>query len=401
LGLYNSEEVESERIDVPRPVRIILIVLVLAAAGFGLREFWNERNHADPDVIRISGNIEVVDAGISFKIGGWVTERLVDEGELVEKGQVIARLENRDLKQEIAIRKAEVKEAKAVLAELLAGSRPEEIKESKAALEKARSDLNELLAGSRPEEIAAARADVEEARARMENLKVEMKRYQRLYEDGVAPQEKFDQALTDYDMAVAQWNRLKEQLRLAVEGPRREDIDQARSALEEAKERYQLVKKGPRVERIDRARAQYEKSRAALQLAGTRLEYTEVVSPLTGVVLSKNIEPGEYVSPGTPVVTVGDLVNVWVRGYINETDLGRVKVGMKARVLTDTYPDKPYTGRVSFISSEAEFTPKNVQTKKERVKLVYRVKVDVRNPEMELKPGMPVDVDILLSEAAV
>jgi HlyD family secretion protein len=99
---------------------------------------------------------------------------------------------------------------------------------------------------------------------------------------------------------------------------------------------------------------------------------------------------------GTPVVTVGDLANVWLRGYVDEGDLGRVKVGQRALVRTDTWPDRVYEGRVSFLSSEAEFTPKNVQTEKERVKLVYRVKVDVPNPRMELKPGMPADADIVV-----
>ncbi|MCD4726327.1 MAG: efflux RND transporter periplasmic adaptor subunit, partial [Pirellulales bacterium] len=124
--------------------------------------------------------------------------------------------------------------------------------------------------------------------------------------------------------------------------------------------------------------------------------YATVRSPITGVVLSKNIEPGEYVAPGTPVVTVGDLVHVWLRAYIEELDLKQVKPGQKATVSIDS-GDK-YQGRVSFIAQEAEFTPKNVQTQKERVKLVYRIKIDVTNPDMELKPGMPADAVIEVGE---
>jgi HlyD family secretion protein len=115
---------------------------------------------------------------------------------------------------------------------------------------------------------------------------------------------------------------------------------------------------------------------------------------MSGVVLSKNIEPGEYVAPGTPVVTVGDLVHVWLRAYIPETEQRRVKVGQKADVTIDNNPGKIFLGRVSFIAQEAEFTPKNVQTEKERVKLVFRIKIDITNPEMELKPGMPADAVI-------
>jgi len=112
-------------------------------------------------------------------------------------------------------------------------------------------------------------------------------------------------------------------------------------------------------------------------------------------VLSENIEPGEFVAAGTPVVTVAELAHVWLRAFINETDLGRVKVGQTARITTDTYPGKSYEGRLSFLSSQAEFTPRNVQTAEERVKLVYRVKIDLPNPDMELKPGMPADAEVL------
>jgi HlyD family secretion protein len=127
-------------------------------------------------------------------------------------------------------------------------------------------------------------------------------------------------------------------------------------------------------------------------LAETQLDNTRLASPLTGVVLSHNIEPGEYVSPGTPVVTVAELARVWVRAYVNQTDLGRIRLGQKVAVRTDTFPEKTYEGTVGFIASEAEFTPKTVQTVKERVKLVFRVKVDLANPNDELKPGMPADV---------
>ena len=164
----------------------------------------------------------------------------------------------------------------------------------------------------------------------------------------------------------------------------------------QAKAQYDLVVAGPRKETIDQARAKVEQVAANLKLAETRLGYATVVSPLSGVVLSKNIEPGEFVVAGTPIVTVGDLVNVWLRAYIEEPDLDRVKVGQRAIVTTDA--GKTFEGHVGFISSEAEFTPKNVQTQKERVKLVYRIKIDITNPNMELKPGMPADAEIQLGE---
>jgi len=133
-----------------------------------------------------------------------------------------------------------------------------------------------------------------------------------------------------------------------------------------------------------------------LAIAQIRRSYATLQSPVSGLVLSESVETGEYVTAGTPVVTVADLRQIWLRAYINEPDLGRVKVGQAVRVFTDTYPDKAYRGRITFISSTAEFTPKNVQTSQERVKLVYRIKIAVDNPDMQLKPGMPADAEILL-----
>ena len=157
-----------------------------------------------------------------------------------------------------------------------------------------------------------------------------------------------------------------------------------------------LVRQGPRKEKIDQAGAVLDQARQALALAETRRGYATLYSPTSGVVLSENVEAGEFVSPGTPVITIGDLKRVFLRAYINETDLGRVKTGQTVRIKTDTFPGKTYEGRISFMASQAEFTPKNIQTQKERVKLVYRIKVDIPNPNLELKPGMPADGEILL-----
>ena len=165
--------------------------------------------------------------------------------------------------------------------------------------------------------------------------------------------------------------------------------------MRQAEQQYTLVKKGPRSEDIAQGLARYEQSQQGQALAQTQLGYTTLTAPFSGVVLSVNVEPKEYVAPGTAVATLGNLAEVWLRAYVEETDLGRVKVGQKAMLTTDTFPGRKYEGRVSFLASEAEFTPKSVQTKKERVKLVYRIKIDVPNPSMELKPGMPADAEIL------
>lgn len=246
----------------------------------------------------------------------------------------------------MALRKAEVRAAEAALAELETGSRPEEIAQAEAVVRRTQAD------------VAHARAD--------------LRRLKKLYEQENVSVQDYDAATT----AVA--------------------VTEAK--LREAQEQMRLVQKGPRVEKIERSRAQLQQAKEALALAETRLGYATLASPLTGVVLSHNIEPGEFVAAGTPIVTIGDLEHVWLRAYIDETDLGRVKVGQAARVTIDTYSDKVYEGRVSFIASQAEFTPKSVQTKKERVKLVYRIKVTIGNTHMDLKAGMPADAHILVSD---
>jgi len=377
--------------------KLVLFLLVIATAMVLADTYLQPGSHNGPKIIRVSGNIEITDVEVSFKISGRVEQRLVSEGETVMAGQVIARLDSAELAQEVALRRAELKAEQAALAELEAGSRPEEIAQAAASVQGAKARLDELLAGSRAQEVAAAKATVERAKAEAKRLKADYERLSALYKKEVISAREFDSSRAAYDMARARVREAEEQLKLMEEGPRKEEIEQARAALKEARERYKLVKKGPRKETIEQARARVDQAKEAVALAETRLGYTTLTSPLSGVVLSENVEPGEYVAPGTPVVTVGDLENVWLRAYINETDLGRVKVGQRVRVITDAYPGKVYEGHISFIASQAEFTPKIVQTAKERVKLVYRVKVDIPNPGMELKPGMPADADILVN----
>lgn len=376
--------------------RIALVGLALVAAAGALWAILGRPGN-DRGVIRVSGNMEVTTVALSFKIPGRVEERLVSEGEVVHDGQLVGRLEQAELAQEVTLRRAEVKTAEASLAELLAGSRSQEVERAEAAAREAQARLARLLAGSRPQEIAAAEASLERAQAEAARRQADFKRYEGLYEKEQISAQQFDAARTAYQVAEAGRAEAEEALQLVKEGPRKEDIEQAREALRQTQAQLSLVREGPRKETIAQARARREQAQQALEIAATRLGYSSLVSPLSGLVLSKHVEAGEYVAAGTPLLTVGDLEHPWLRAYIEETDLGRVKVGQRVSLTTDTYPGKRYEGRVSFISSEAEFTPKNVQTQKERVKLVYRIKVEISNPNMELKPGMPADAEILVT----
>ncbi len=377
----------------------MLVVPLLAAVLVGGFVFAQRDARNGNGAVRISGNIEATDVECSFKVAGWVESRLVSEGETVHAGQPVAQLDSEELAQEVAMRRAEVAGTAAKLAELEAGSRREEVERARASVEQAEARLDELLAGSRSQEVKAARASVQRAGAEMTRAETDYNRLEQLFERNAVSAKERDHAYAAFASARAQLAEAHERLGLSQEGPRREQIAQARAALSEARAWFEQVASGPRKETIEQARAELARAEHAHRLAETRLSYASISSPISGLVLREHVEAGEYVAPGAPVVTIGDLDHVWLRGYILETDLGRVKPGQSALITTDTYPGKAYEGVVSFISSEAEFTPKSVQTAKERVNLVYRIKVDIPNPALELKPGMPADAEIHIDGA--
>jgi len=324
--------------------RILFITLIILLAAGLLFYLLTREKEGEDHFIRVSGNVETTEVDVGFKIPGRIVSRPFEEGDWVEKGQVLAKLDDEDLRNRLEVARATLLSARARLDKLLAGSRPEEIREAEAAVHQAQFDS--------------------------ENKQITFERMKSLHERGVIPRETYDNAETALKVAKA--------------------------TLQRAKENYQLVKEGPRKEDIDDARAQVEQARASLKLAETQFSYAVLYSPLSGVVLVKSGEIGEVVNPGTPILTLADIKNVWLKSYIPETDLGKVKWGQEVIVTTDLRPKKEYKGKISFISSQAEFTPKQIQTEKERVTLVYRIKIDIPNPDRELKPGMPADGKILL-----
>lgn len=299
-----------------------------------------DRSSVDSDDrLRISGNIEVTEVRASFRLPGRLKERLVDEGDQVAVGQPIGRLDTNELTREVSQRIAERDGAAAA--------------------------FKEVQNGYLPEELAQARAKRDEAQADYQRLDVELNRQKTLLQQEVVSKREFDLDQASYEVAKAR--------------------------LQESSKALALLERGIRQERIDQAAARLKQSEEALEISKARLGYAELRAPIKGWVLSRSAEAGEYVQAGTPIVTIGDLASVWFRGYISEQDLGRVKLGDSVNVTTDTFPNKVYEGKITFISQEAEFTPKNIQTAKERVKLVYRIKVTLRNADGELKPGMPAE----------
>jgi HlyD family secretion protein len=266
----------------------------------------------------------------------------VEEGMTLKSGDLLARLDSDDYRQQVA--------------------------EDESTLRVRDRQLALGLAGSRTQEIEAAKLAVLDAQTDLEQKKKDYARYQALYEKDEIPAQTRDLAATNATRAQATYDRAQQIYNELVEGTRKEELAVERSNVQQADQN--------------------------LKMSRIRLAYTVLRAPFNGVVLVRQAELGEVVSPGTPVVTLADLDHLWVRVYVPETDLGKVHWGQVVEVRTDTYPERIYRGRISFISSEAEFTPKTVQTEKERVTLVYRVKVEVENPNQELKPGMPADAII-------
>jgi len=388
--------------------RVVLAVVglglaLLVAAGAAGR-WWSPK---EPGALLASGTIEATEVRVSFKVSGRVVERPVDEGSRVQAGTLVGRLESLDLQAEVERLRAALRGTETLIPQLrteiamleeLTDSR---IAESRAALASRDQQLAELRAGARAQELQIASAGVLEARASLDNAEADLKRIAALYDKELVSAQARDAAQTAYHVAREKHRAAVERLDLVREGARREQIARAEAEVQQARAALAGANAGritvlQKRQELATLQANVTRDRAALAVAEAQLGYTVLRSPQVGVVLRKHVEPGEIIAAGTPVVTIADLTNVWLKIYVPEPQLGRVKLGQRAEIRTDSYPEKVYPGEVIFINSEAEFTPKNVQTYEERVKLVFAVKIAVDNTHQELKPGMPADAKLHL-----
>jgi HlyD family secretion protein len=386
--------------------RLILIIIVLVAV-FGGIYVYRGMGRQPENGIKVSGNIELNEVNIAFKTAGRLVERNFDEGDAVKQGDVIARLDREQLEAQRKRESAGLATAEAQLAqaetavEWQKATVAADVDQRKADLSSAEARFQELKTGARPEELRQARAAAAAAQAEAERARRDWERAQVLYKNDDISTAQYDQFRSRWEGATASLQQAKEQQALVEAGPRREVIEAAAGQAQRANAALRVAEANTlelkrRQQEITARRSETERARANLALIDTQLADTVAVSPVTGVVLVKAADPGEIVAPGTSVLTIGDVDHPWLRGYVNETDLGRIKIGTPVRVTTDSYPGKSYRGRITFISSEAEFTPKQIQTAQERVKLVYRVKIEVENPNRELKSNMPADAEIVL-----
>lgn len=275
------------------------------------------------------------------------------------------------------------------------------LRQRDAEIERAAAVLAQLEEGARPQEIEAARAAVQAAEAEFTRAEADWNRARELVRNEDISRAQFDQFAARYRQAQAALKEARQRLSLVEEGPRRQEIDAARAAVAQARAARAAVEAGRwEIERnrtaLETLQAQERSLDARRRQLEARLADTKLYAPFSGIVLVKSAEVGEIVAAGTPVFTIGDLARPWVRAYVPETAVGRIRLGGEARITADSFPGRVFLGRISFISSEAEFTPKQIESREERVKMVYRIKIDVPNPEGELKLNMPVDVRIPL-----
>jgi HlyD family secretion protein len=322
---------------------LVLVAVVTIVAGWRLA-----RDTKGTQVLEANGTIEATEVEVSSKLPGRIAQLLVKEGDTVQAHQVIARLDTSEIEAEVA--------------------------QQRAALARAEAVLKELLAGSRPQEIEEARANLHQAEVNLKLAKDDWDRFDSLFREGAISAQERDRAK----------NR----------------VEVAESQVKAARERYDLVRLGPRPEAIEAARHERDRAKAALEWARVRLRDSTILSPISGIVLTKRAEQGEVITPGFPIVILVDPEDLWLRVYIPESEIGRVKLGQTAAVTVDTFPNRTFGGKVTEISAKAEFTPRTVQTRKERVNLVFGVKLALDNPERLLKPGMPADAEIMVEETS-
>ena len=386
-----------------------IVLALVVVGGLGAAALYTYRNlHPEvTDRILVSGNIELTQVDIAFKTAGRLVERAVDEGEAVKKDMVVARLDREQLLRQRDREEASLAMAHSALAQTETALKWQ--RETISADQQARQAdlstteqrLQELRNGARPQEIQEAAAAVEAATAQHDQAKSDWDRAQQLFKNDDISRAQFDQFRARFQSSEASLKQARERSSLVRAGSRSEEVEMASAQVMRARAALRASQANQidlqrREQEIEGRRADIARARAQIALIDSQLADTVAVSPITGVVLVKAADVGEVLAPGTTVVSVGDQDHPWLRAYISERDLGRVKLGSQARVTTDSFRGKVYNGRVSFISSEAEFTPKQIQTSEERIKLVYRIKIDIDNPQHELKSNMPADAEILV-----
>ena len=381
--------------------RVILGAFLVLLVGVGALVFWGQYRRRSAELY-YSGTLDAVSSDIGFQVSGRVSRVLVDEGQAVRSRQTMAILDPDDFlarKDQAGADLRRLESNRERLEVELAVNRkvlPAEVERAEAGVNALSANLRALESGYRTQDVEKARLAVEAAAANLDLAQKEKQRYDRLFSGKAVSESAMDIATLRFETALKEHLRARESLKQAEEGFRVEEIEAARSRLAEGQAmlklaRINLAKIEALGKEVKAADAQVEAARTVLRLAEVQLKYAELTAPFDGIVISRNIEPGEVVTPGQEVFSVADLSRVDLKVFVDETEIGKIRLGQKADVKVDTFPDRVFSGTVTYISPQAEFTPKIIQTHKERVKLVFMVKLSIPNPNFELKPGTPAD----------
>jgi len=358
---------------------VTVLVLVLMASQHRVRP------------LMVSGFIESDEIRLGSRVGGRVARVHVEEGQQVTKGDVLVELEPYDLVEREAQYQANYDQARAEHDKLSRGFRDEEKAQARARVDQLAARLLKLRNGPRPQEIEAARADLKLAQATRDLAQESFDRIKGLYEQQAASQDQYDRAAKELRAGDALVVARSEDLKLLEEGTRPEEIAEAEAQLEEARQAHELTLSGYRLEDVAAAYAAMQSADAALRAVREQLRELSIKSPLDGSVESIDLQPGDLVGANAPVISLLDPNSLWVRAYVPEDKLN-LKVGHGVKVTVDSFPGEEFSGVVTYVARDAEFTPSNVQTPEERSKQVFRIKVTIRSGKGRLRPGMAADV---------
>lgn len=321
--------------------KVLLLLMVLCVGG-GVYWYFSGTTQENTQRITLYGNVDIHQVDLAFRVSGRIAEMLVEEGQAVQKGDVLAKLDTRPYEDEVRLAKADVTMQEA--------------------------SFSKLFTGYRPEEVQQARDTMREREVTVANLKVTLDRISKLQQGGAIPKQQEDDARARYQEAVARMEVARNQMELMEKGFREEDVNVQKAALEAAN--------------------------ARLAKAQTALDDTTLYAQENGIVLTRSREKGAIVSAGQSVYTLSLVEPVHIRAYIAQPLLGHVKPGMEVDIFVDSMPNSVYKGHVGFIAPTAEFTPKSVETQEVRNDLVFRLRVIAEDPDNVMRQGIPVTIQL-------
>ncbi len=367
-----------------RRISIILAVILVLGGLIAYSQYRTQPN-------RVSGFIEADEIRVGSRVGGRVLAVHVEEGQRVRRDQVLVELEPYDLLE----REKEAAESLAALdadyRKLAAGFRAEEVAQAKARHDQFKAELDKLVAGPRPQEIDAAAGRLSSAEAELKLAQQLHTRRVELFDQGAVTREELDVVSEQLAAAEAMVVVRKNELELLQDGTREEDIRAGQARAEETRQAWRLAASGYRQEEIEQAKAARDAAQAALEAIREQKKELSISSPLEGVIEALDLQKGDLIPAGAPVLSIMDDSRLWVRAYVPVNRVA-LQVGQKLSITVDSFGEEPFQGEVAFIAREAEFTPSNVQTPEERSKQVFRIKVNLLNGLEKLRPGMTADV---------